>query len=92
MLAASELLIYNEIQDMLLEKEDLPNNIEIEIPDEWKGINGPLAYPDDGEAEVSVNGKVIGRVNWDLDFWIQKINGVRSIGYAIIWVGYEENG
>jgi hypothetical protein len=47
-------------------------SLEVEIPKNWLDIGSDAAFPDEGEASISVDGIKVGTVKWDTKFSIEQ--------------------
>jgi len=69
MTADSELFVSGEIRDVLYEELDI--DVDIEVPDNWKGIWDSSIFPEEGESNILKDGKIIGRIWWIVEFYVE---------------------
>lgn len=70
MTAHSELFVDEGIRDAIKDKFEL--DVDVDIPDNWKGIWDDSQYPDSGEAVIRNQDEyIIGKVTWKTKFTME---------------------
>jgi len=83
MTANSELFVTEDVRDALVEKYNLPYDIEITVPEAWQDRWDESEFPSSGEADVYHNNKLIGIVRWKVKFFINQEFSKRFVDAAV---------
>jgi len=69
MTADSELFVKETIRDVIW--ENLDEKVRVEVPDDWKDIYDESIFPEEGEANLLKDGKIVGKVRWTVEFYVE---------------------